>query len=325
MDKTNQLFAFANCLVFLAFSTASASPPDADPRLLSLVPPGAAIVAGLTPGTPASYLALTRNDSADLGDFLSIAGVDPTRTIWRITLVASAGDHGFISEHSLLASGQFDSRHIFKSAEENGAVESEYRGIPVLIVPPLDRDKNISHHIRWLAFPDSQIAVFGTVPMVQEELSRYVARSPADSSLMDRLSHLRSADQSWCVLNPTVYNQEIVRRTLAALDPNLGQPNHANDGLILGIHFGRRVDVEYESIPDPGTSEESQPQTDPEFSLAPLTKAPRPVFSFFSNTQTIPHKVIRLSQKQYDEFVAQEEIRGLSQRRTGVECRQKSK
>ncbi len=307
MDKTNLLFAFANCLVFLAFSTASASPPDADPRLLSLVPPGAAIVAGLTPGTPASYLALTRNDSADLGDFLSIAGVDPTRRIWRITLVASAGDHGFISEHSLLASGQFDSRHILKSAEQNGAVESEYRGIPVLIVPPLGRDKNISHHIRWLTFPDSQIAVFGTVPMVQEELSRYVARSPADLSLVDKLSHLRSADQSWCVLNPTVYNQEIVRRTLAALDPNLGHPNHANDGLILGIHFGRRVEIEYEIVPGSRDSEGSQPETQPGFQQAPSPEAAQPYSYFLSNSQPILHRVIRLSKKVYDDFIAQEE------------------
>jgi hypothetical protein len=325
MDKKNLLFAFANILVFLVFGTASASPPDADPRLLSLVPPGAAIVAGLTRGTPASYLALTRNNTTDLADFLSIAGVDPTRKIWRVTLVAAAGDHGFISEHSLLVSGQFDSSHIFKSAEENGATESKYLGIPVLIFPPMERDKDISHHIRWLAFLDSHIAVFGTVPTVQKELRRSLARSPVDSSLTQHLSRLRSMDQSWCVLTPTIYNQEIVRRTLATLDPSLSQLDDSNDGLILGIHFGRRVKIEYERVPDSGNSDESQPQTEPEFSVAPLTKAPRPVSSLFSNSQTIPHKVIRLSQKQYDKFVAQSETRGLSQRRTGVECRQESK
>ena len=297
--------------------SALASPPDEDPRLHSLVPPGAEIVASLTQGTPSSYLVLTPNNVTDLTDFLSISGVDPIREIWHITQVAASRNQDFLSEHNLIASGHFDSRHIFKSAEENGATESKYLGIAVLIVPPLERNKAISQDLRWLAFIDSQIAVFGTVPMVQEELIRYLARSPADPSLMQNLAHLRSTDRSWCVLTPAVYNREDVRRTLAALDPVLGHPGHANDRLILGIHFGRRVEIEFESIPDSGNSEESQLQTEPEFSTAPLTKAPRPVSSFFSKSHTIPHRVIRLSQKRYDEIVAQAETRGLSQRRTG--------
>jgi hypothetical protein len=207
MEKTKLLFAFVNSLAFLMSGTGSAFPQDADPRLLSLVPPGAAIVVGPTPGTPASYLALTRNNSADLGDFLSIAGVDPTR-----------------------------------------------------------------------------------------ELGRYLARSPVNSSLTEHLSRLRSMGQSWCVLTPTIYNKEIVLRTRATSDPSLNQLHDSNDGLILGIHFGRRVEIEYERVSDSGSLEESQPQTDPEFFVAPLTKAPRPVSSFFSNSQIIPHKVMRLSQ-----------------------------
>jgi hypothetical protein len=324
MEKPDIFYTFVYGLALSVVGSASASPPGSDPRLLFLVPPGAAIVAGLTQGTPDSYLALTPNNTTDLMDFLSITGVDPTRKIWGTTLIAASDSQGLLSEHSLLASGRFDSRHIFKALMENGATKTEYAGIPVLIVPPLDRDKGISQHPRSLAFIDSQIAIFGTIAMAQEELARYLARSPADLVLMERLSRLHSRDQSWCVLTPTIHNKEIVRRTLGALDPNPSQPDDSNDGLILGIHFGRRVEIEYESIPDSGNSEESQPQTAPEFSAAPLTKAPQPVSSFFSNSQTIPHKVIRLSQKQYEEFVALEEVRELSQRRTGVERRQGS-
>jgi hypothetical protein len=132
-----------------------------------------------------------------------------------------------------------------------------------VIIPPLDRDKGISRHPRGLAFIDSQIAIFGTIAMVQEELNRYLARSPADSALMERISHLHSTDQSWCVLTPTIHNKEIVSRTLAGLDPTLLGSDHPNDGLILGIHFGRRVEIEYESVPDSGNPEESQTQTQP--------------------------------------------------------------
>ena len=160
------------------------------------------------------YLVLTRNNAADLMDLQSISGVDPTRTIARTVFVATRGSQGLISEHSLLASGRFDPRHIFKAAMENGAIKTEYAGIPVLIVRPLDRDKGISRDLRWLAFIDSQIAIFGTIAMVQEELSRYLARSPADLSLMGKLSRLRSTDKSWCVLTSAVYNREIARSFL---------------------------------------------------------------------------------------------------------------
>ena len=56
--------------------------------------------------------------------------------------------------------------------------------------------------------------------MVQEELSRYLARSPADPSLKRELSRLRSNDQSWCVLSSTVHIIEVIRRTLASVGPD---------------------------------------------------------------------------------------------------------
>ena len=94
MEK--QLFnAFVNGLVLCVFGTASASPPGADPRLFSLVPPGAAIVALVTQGTPSTYLALTRNNTTDLMDFLSISGVDPNRNIWRTISRCRSRQRGF--------------------------------------------------------------------------------------------------------------------------------------------------------------------------------------------------------------------------------------
>jgi hypothetical protein len=308
MERPNLFCAFVTCLAFCIAGSASASPPRADAGLLSLVPLGAAIVAEVTYGTEPTYLVLTRNNTADLMDLQSISGVDPTRTIGRTIFVAARDSQGLISEHSLLASGHFDARHIFKAAMENGATKTEYLGILVLIVPPLGRDKGISDDIRWLAFIDSQIAVFGTIPMVREEIRRYLARSPADLSLMGTLSRLRSTDQSWCVLTPTIYNREIVRAALAALDPGLGQP-HAEDGLILGFHFGRRIEIEYESIPGSRDSEESQPDTQPGFSQAPAREALQPASHFVSNSDAPLPKVIRLSKKQYDEFIAHEQAR----------------
>ena len=306
MRKRNLFYAFVTAVAFCIFGSAS---PISDPRLLSLVPPGAAIVGGLTQGTPASYLVQTVNNTTDLMDFLSISGVDPTRRIKRSIFVAASGSRDFLAEHSWLAIGHFDSRHIFKAAQENGATKSEYLGIPVLVIQPLQRDKGISDDVRWLAVIDSEIAVFGTVAMVREELARHQARSPADRSLIWKLSHLRSTDQSWCVLTSAVYRRELVRRTLAALDPVLMEPpDHADDGLILGIHFARQVEIEYEDIPDSSDSDRNPPQSRPIFSDAANQGPLRQASYLVSNSDAALPKVIRLSRKRYDRLNAQERM-----------------
>ena len=308
MTKRNLSYTFVTALAFCTLGSASPI-SGADPRLLSLVPPGAAIVGGLTQGTPASYLVQTANNTTDLMDFLSISGVDPTRRIERSIFVTASGSRDFLSEHSWSAIGHFDSRHIFKAAQESGAIKSQYLGIPVLFIQPLQRDKGISDDVRWLAVIDSEIAVFGTVPMVREELARHQARSPADRLLISKLSHLRSKDQSWCVLTSAVYRREPVRRTLAALDPVLvQQPDHADEGLILGIHFGRQVEIDYESIQDSYQSNENPPQAQPIFSEA-ANQGPLQQASYLvGNSDAKLPKVIRLSRKRYDKLIAQEQV-----------------
>src|SRR5215472_9633382 len=286
--------------------SASASPPAQDPRLLPLVPLGAEIVAGFAPGQPVSHLVVTRNNTTDLQDLESFAGVDPTRSIEAVILIAASGSGGFLSEHSLVASGRFDARHIFKAAKENGATESEYLGIPVLIVPPLDRDKGVSDDARWFAVIDSQIAVFGTIPMVQEELSRSLAKSQADPSLTGDLARLRPDDQSWCLLSSAVHKAEVARRWLAVLDPALGQADFVNNRVVMGTHFGKQIEIEFEYFPDSAMTD------DPLQAQRETGQTPRPdtavlASRFVGNSDTGPHKVIRFSQKQYDQWTAREQ------------------
>ena len=297
-----------------AIAPASATPPVQDPRLLSLVPPGAEIVAGITVGLPLSHLVATRNNTTDLMDFESFAAVDADRMTMAVILIAASGTRGFVSEHSLLASGRFDTKHIFKAAKENGATESEYLGVPVLIIPPLDRDKGVSDDVRWFAVIDSQIAVFGTIPMVQEELSRSLAGNQPDPSLTRDLSRLRSNDQSWCVLSSALNTTEVTRRWLAMLDPARGQANFVHGRVIMGIHFGRQIEIEFEEVPDSANIVDQlgpQPQISqtPQPGTAPLTS------QFVSNGDTTLHKVIKLSRKQYEQWTAREQAREQNARR----------
>jgi hypothetical protein len=314
--KKSTLFGYLikGAALLCVIGPASVLPAGQDPRLLPLVPPGAEIVAGFIAGQPVSHLVATRNNTTDLQDLESIVGIDPTRTIGAVILIAASGIRGFVTEHSLVVSGRFDARHIFKAAKENGATEGEYLGVPVLIVPPLDRDKEVSDNVRWFAVIGSEIAVFGTIPMVQEEIRRYLARSEVDISLRRDLSRLRSNDQSWCVLSSALNTTEVTRRWLAMLDPARGQANFVHGRVIMGIHFGRQIEIEFEEVPDSANIVDQlgpQPQISqtPQPGTAPLTS------QFVSNGDTTLHKVIKLSRKQYEQWTAREQAREQNARR----------
>jgi hypothetical protein len=64
--------------LFVSVEMLSVAPPD--PRLLSLVPPGTQVVAGVSNRTPAgqpgSFLLMSRNNLVDRRDFISLAAVD---------------------------------------------------------------------------------------------------------------------------------------------------------------------------------------------------------------------------------------------------------
>jgi hypothetical protein len=313
MGNSTLCHAIINGLALLSMlDGASASPLAVGSELLSLVPPGAEIVAGMAWGQQVNYLVITRNNTADFFDLESIFGVDPTRSVHCVIVVAASSDRGFVSEHSLVASGHFDSRHIFSAAVENGAKRGDYQGIPVLSIPPLERDKGILDDVRWLAVIDSHIAVFGTIPMVQEELTRYLSRSPVDGSLIKRLSRLRSDDQSWFLFNSAAHRNEMVRRQLAPLDPVLAQPEHANYEFVLGIHFAKRVEIEYENISGTANTDNDHSQTLPKVSHSIPPEASQLGSELLGKSDIDLHKVIRLSKKQYSQFIAQGQARELT-------------
>jgi hypothetical protein len=132
-----------------------------DPKLLSLVPPGTQIVAGMTNqvphGRPDGFLLVGQSNAVDRSDFLSLVGVDDSRIIHQIIFAAGGADPSTSGEHSLLVSGHFDQKRIFRAAVENGARLSD-------------------------SVIDSTVAVFGTISSVQQELDRQLAGSAVPPS-----------------------------------------------------------------------------------------------------------------------------------------------
>lgn len=252
--RVSQLYLKALLLLFVVpVNCAASREPSRDPKLIALVPPGAQIVAGINaspqPGQPDNFVLVTHDNIVDLQDLFALSGADVSRIFQQVVFVAMADSAGLLSEHSVLVSGHFDQTHIYKSAVEGGATVTHYRGIPVLVIQPLTREQGTFNDVRWLAVLDSNVLLFGTVATLRRELDRYTAGSPADSSLLGRLAHLRDKDQTWCLLSPPIRNDEI-RGLLATLDPKPANIVQSGGSLEFGIHFGRRVEFEYELTGD---------------------------------------------------------------------------
>ena len=246
-------FGVGNVVLVVLFFLLAIAPGLAvspNPKLVALVPPTARMVAGMIAPqrgrVPTSFMLITHNNLLDLNDFIALSGADNSRVIEQIIMVASDGGGGMLTEHTLLASGHFDQGLIYRSAYRSvGASAAKYRGIPVLVVQPFARESDSFHDVRWLAMMDSDLAVFGTVASVQQELDRHLDHSVGDPALGRRLAHLRRDDATWCVATLPDHNGEI-QSAFEMLDTRLAELLRPGDTLEFGTHYGRQVEFEYE-------------------------------------------------------------------------------
>ena len=84
------------------------------------------------------------------------------------------------------------------------------------------------------------------------ELDRYRSKIHPDDFLLRRLARLRSKDQTWCLLSAPAQTVTFLTRghemydVLAKLSPELAEFARSGYKLEFGIHYGRRVEFEYE-------------------------------------------------------------------------------
>jgi hypothetical protein len=291
---------------------AAAAP--ADPRLLSLVPPGAQLVsATIGPwiqGKPNNFIVMTQNNWVDLQDFFALTGADDTMTIHQLVFVAVASKEGQPEEHSLLVSGHFNQRKVFKSAVDGGAAVSNYGRIPVLEVQPFAREHGMFKGVRWLAVLDSSELIFGSVAAMRLELDRYLAQIHTDESLVRQLARLRSKDQTWCLLSSSSRTLHSLTRgheihdVLAELSPELAEFAQSGNELEFGLYFGRQVEFDYEvtlastesSRDSPDSLEQTRVERSRRASLLTTLNAARDANSL--------HGMIQISMSHYKAWLA---------------------
>jgi len=300
-------------VLFPFFADAMSMTSSPNQKLLSLVPPGAQVVAGISAPSrrdqPSNFLLITHDNNLDLTDFYTLSGADSSRSIHQIILVAMVGMSG-LDEHSILVSGHFDQPLIYRSAVNGGADITRYRGIPVLVVQPFARERANFNSVRWLAVLDADVLLFGTVSSVQQQLDRYLAGGAADASLLRRLTHLRHDNQTWCVLSAPAENAE-VQAAFAVLDPKLATLIQDADAFQFGIRYSRQVEFEYEVTAASITSARSISGAFAQ-SLAGGIHG----LSMFSppelNGDNTARGVIKLSIRRYNAWLAELTARGLS-------------
>lgn len=234
-------------------STGMAYALSPDPRIISMIPRNVEIVDGSgasrTKAGLMSFLVFRTENAVDLRDFRGLVGADASKTIRQLFLVGGTARPSPRFEHSVLCLGRFNHSRIYEAAIHNGARARAYRGMEILEVDPFTRDQGTINEVRWLAIVGQDLAVFGTIGHVVEELDRYLDHVPAESSLLERFRRFQRDDETWALLSETV-QKDSIRRAFGSLDPRFPDLARDKSNFQFGIHYGSRIRVDYESAAD---------------------------------------------------------------------------
>jgi hypothetical protein len=277
-----------------------------DPQLLQLVPPQSRLVAGMSSsaaqGTTGSFLLITHENRTDLDDFYALTGGDASRRLQSLLFVTAAGGGTGANEHSLLVSGEFNRDSIFRSGVA-GVTRETYRGVPVLVVPPFEREREAFHEIRWLAVVDARIAIFGSLGSVQRELDRWIERSVPNPMLIGSLQRIKGHDDSWCVLLAND-REHVAETVLGKLDPKLGEVAHDAGLLGFGMRFGRKIEIAVATEPFPArnwNAPNDLPGAQSSVAMHFISASP--------GEGTGSRAVVKVSRQRYEEWISEFEHR----------------
>jgi len=230
----------------MSMGSALAHNLPADIRLLSLVPPESQIVADIVP-TPktrhqGTVVLFTLANRIDYEDFLSIAAADPMLQVNRLIFTASEVSSAGKAEHGVIVSGSLQSDRIYKSlGYPSGA--HDYRGVAVLLVPPLRREGAYFQQERLLAIIGPHLAIFGTPSTVREEIDRFVNATEADRFVVQRVTLLNSEGDSWYLVRSPVRVAEF-SRILTYLHSDLSEARSEGE-LLFGMRFRRQMEFRF--------------------------------------------------------------------------------
>lgn len=272
------------------------------PRLLRMVPPDAPLVAGFRAperGLARYFMLITESNRLDLNDFMALTGADPTRRVQEAVFVSGSVDQRQWREHSLLVQGSFDLPAVLRFADGVKVRRQSYRGVPVLVVRPFERERHFLKEIRWLALLDTHIAVFGTTEAVKQEVNRDLDDSLIDPGLSNRLARLSKKDGTWSILTNTEL-MGVFTQAMYMIDKKLGSLAEGCESMQIGIELGTRARLEYEVTSPVESSADSSPA--PALGLS-ILDSPRAIQPTDRAANPTSRGVLKLSQDRYDRWM----------------------
>ena len=219
----------------------------ADPQLLNLVMPDAAVLAGVNVDqaktTPFGQFVLTQVQTTDIQKLAAATGFDPTRDVHEV--LAATGPAG--SKTGLaLARGTFNPDQIAAAAAAKGGTTTEsYGGFTII------EDQKQTHGV---AFLSTSIAVAGDVASVKAAIDRSKTTSSLPASVLVQVNQWSTTEDAWVIstvppgtLHPAAGTPSI---------PGVGPGAAANTALQTiqaaagGVKFGDSVVVTAQATSD---------------------------------------------------------------------------
>jgi len=170
-------------------------------------------------------------------------------------------------------------------------VPENYRGVLILRVPSLARERSEFDELTWLAIINSHILLLGTPEYVRLEIDRLLTGSTPDPLLAYQYATVRRDDVWWIIVKP--YDTSIVRKALMSLSPMLASVmNHSS--LRVGTRYGRHVEFEYQT--------EISSTTEP---TASIGQSNRSQFTIVADERPPSRGLIKVGRARYQQWVSQ--------------------
>jgi hypothetical protein len=170
--------------------------PAADPQLVSLVMPDAKVLAGVNvsqaKASPLGQYVLNQMQaqSAQLQQFATLTGFDPTRDVQEV-LLASNGTPGG-KTGLVLARGTFDANRIQALIQAGGGSTEVYNGA-TLLEDPMKQNA--------VAFLNPSLAVAGDVLSVKGAIDRQASPTVLDPAVQAQVTQWSGSEDAWVISN----------------------------------------------------------------------------------------------------------------------------
>ncbi len=237
---------------------AAATLAAADPAMLRLLPPDAAVMAGMDAvrmkNSPFGQrlVGQTGADSASLDQLIRMTGFDPRRDVNEVlfatpsgvdleTLASPGGGSAAAGRVLFIARGQFDIARLGEAARSQSGFVESYHGVTVIGSKQDDESR--------MAFLSGSIALAGDAESVRAAIDRHRSGAAPDPALAARIQDVSTRYDFWFLTN------ESPALTLAPRVPNKtlsgafrGDLFQAVRRMQIGVKAGALMEISVEAV-----------------------------------------------------------------------------